>query len=342
MANIRDVAERAGVSIKTVSRVINADPAVRGETAERVRHAIAALDYVPDPHARAMRGIRSGTLGLVSDMVTTTPYAVEIIRGVQDACAEAGLILLISNTKGRADLTARAVATLLDRKVEAIIFATMFLRSIDLPPVDPTVPVILVNCFTADGRHLALVPDDYGGSYAATRHLISLGHAQIGLVSINPAIVAAERRAAGFRAALRDAGLPVRSDRIQSGQHFAGDGEPFTVAEAMAALLAQHPRPTAILCGTDAIAMRVYAALTAAGLRIPDDVSVVGTDNFALIVEGLSPPLTSVALPYYDMGHLAVQEARAAREPGFTPRQVCVPCPLVLRASIAPPARAAA
>ena len=338
MTTMRDVAHQAGVSVKTVSRVVNKDRSVRAETAARVSRVIQALDYVPDPAARMMRRGRSGVLGLISDDVTTTTYAVEVIRGVQDACAQEGILLLISNTRGQPDLASSAARALVAWRADGLIFATRYLRVLDeLPTGLDVTPVLLVNCVAPRGDRPSLVPDDFGGSHGATTHLIALGHRNIGLVSINPRIMAAERRAAGFKAAMADHGLIVSHETVQSGQHFEADGEPFTVAEAVDRLLAVRPGVTAILCGTDAIAMRVGNVLRARGLRVPQDMSVVGFDNFLMIVEGLDPPLTTVALPYYEMGRAAV--AHFGRDDGQL--QHVFPCPLVVRESCGPPREAA-
>lgn len=336
MPTIRNVAQSAGVSIKTVSRVLNKHKAVRKETVERVNRAIAALDYMPDLMARAMRGGRSGAIGLVGDDVALTPYAVEILRGVQDACASEDRMLLMSNTKGDPALTEHAVRALIARKVEGIIFATRYLRILhELPPV-AGVPAVLVNCIAPTGDVPHILPDDAGGSHTATAYLVRLGHRKIALVSINPAIMAAERREGGFRRAMHEDGLTVPGGRVQPGQHFGAAGEIFTTDQAVAAILEHEPDVTAILCGTDAIAMRVCNALRVRGAIVPRDISVVGFDDFTMITQGLDPPLTSVALPYYDMGQAAVARLRAG-ETNDVATGISLSCPLVIRQSCQAP-----
>lgn len=334
MPTIKDVARRAGVSIKTVSRVVNKDPAVRDSTREHVERVVAELGYTPDPAARSMRSNRTGVLGLVTDMIVTTPYSVDIISGVQDACAEAGMMMLIVNTRGDRTHTEHAIRTLVERKVEGIVYATMYLRAFDELPAAGDLPMVLVNCFMADGSVPSIVPDDYAGSYAATSHVIELGHRDIALLSVNPVIVAGERRGRGFRRALLDHGLNCTPDWVRAGQVFENGREVFVAVEATQRFLDGARRPTAIVCGTDAIAMRTYNAVRERGLRIPDDISIVGYDNFVMIAEALDPPLTSVALPYYDMGRTAVSWLRRlSHGDGLAEPTLLMPCPLIRRAS---------
>jgi len=334
VATIKDVAERAGVSIKTVSRVINRDPAVRDSTRERVGEVIAELDYVPDFIARSLRSRRTATIGIVTDFIATTPHSVEIISGVQDACAQLGLMVLIANTKGREDQEKRAITTLVERKVDGMVYATVrhvWLRAL---PSLAAIPTVLVNCSLEHGPLVALVPDDFQGGYSATKYLIDRGHRDIGLITLIPSFEAAELRGNAYRQALLDHGLPYRPELVRTGQVREGSREYYTTLEATQSLLGGAVRPSAIVCGKDEIAMRVYNALRAMGLSIPDDVSIVGYDNFVNVAENLDPPLTTVALPYYRMGREAVEILRRliiGEE--VAPQRLKIPCPLIERHS---------
>lgn len=334
MATIKDVAARAGVSIKTVSRVINHDPAVRDSTRQRVGQAISELHYVPDFVARSLRRGRTATIGIVTDFIATTPHSVEIIAGVQDMCSELGLTVLIANTKGRRDLEKRAITSLVERKVDGIVYATvrhLWLKK--LPSLAGT-PTVLVNCSLEHSSPPALVPDDFQGGYSATKYLIDRGHRDIGLITLIPTFEAAELRGNAYRQALLDHGLPYRPELVRIGQVRDGSYERYTTLEATQSLFDGAIRPSAIVCGKDEIAMRVYNIVRAMGLGIPEDVSIVGYDNFVNVADNLDPPLTTVALPYYRMGREAAELLRRLLSGDeIAPQQRKIPCPLIERQS---------
>lgn len=345
MPTIKDVAARAGVSIKTVSRVVNRDPAVRAATRERVEQAIADLDYVPDPIARSLRSRRTDTIGVVTDVVVTTPYSVELIKGIQDACADRGLIPLILGTREREDEERRVLRVLMERKVDGILYLTGRHRWLDAPPPVGGAPLVLVNCCVPDSPLPAFVPDDFQGGYAAAQYLIDRGHRDLALVSLIPGFEATRLRGDAFRQALRDHGLVYEPGWERIGEITTPEGDVYTTREATLALLDGPRRPSAIVCGKDEIAMRVYNTVRALGLGIPEDISIIGYDNIEILVEGLDPPLTTIALPYYRMGGEAVAALYRLIQGEPVPEGVRkVPCPLVERAScrILPAVRGAA
>lgn len=334
MATIKDVARKADVSIKTVSRVINHDPAVRDSTRERVEQAIAALDFVPDSIARSLRSRRTGSIGVITDFVVTTPHSVDLIRGIQDACIDVDLMALIVNTRERADLEQRALRMLLERKVDGILYLTVRHRWLKQAPPVGELPAVLVNCSTRDGALPAIVPDDFQGGYDATRYLIERGHRDLALISLIPEFEATRLRGDAFRQALHDHGLRCESDWMRPGQIKQDGRDVYTTREAVRAILGGKRRPSAIVCGKDEIAMRVYNTVRELGLRIPDDVSVIGYDDITILAEGLDPPLTTVALPYYRMGREAVKTLGRLIEGTPIPEPLLKsPCPLVERQS---------
>jgi LacI family transcriptional regulator len=333
MVTLRDVAQRAGVSPKTVSRVVNEDPAVSADTREAVLAVIKALDYVPDHAARMMRTATSPLVGLMTDVVATTPTSVDIVRGAQSALREQGRTLLIANTEGDRDLERDYWRMFRAHKAAGVIYATMFHRPLDLGTPDFPRGIVLANCFTARRDRPAVVPDDERGGYDQAAHLLKLGHRRIGIVSLNPVIRATVLRGAGFRTAFAEAG--VTFDPALEVPGFVGpvETEAMVSYEAALDLLDRPDRPTALICGNDKIAMHVYAAAAALGLSIPGDLSVMGYDDMTVIAETLRPALTTVGLPYFDIGRIAVRELdRIERgEPGEATIQV--PCPLVERQS---------
>lgn len=337
MQTIKDVAALAGVSDRTVSRVVNGEPNISTKTRDRVQDAIARLNYIPNLAARMVRTNRSGVIGLMTDVVSTTPNSVEIIRGVQDRVSRASQSLLIANTSGEKDEEARIWRTFQEHRIDGVLFATMYHHAIDFDPGAHNIPTVLVNCFAAERDDVAaVVPDDYQGGYRAARHAIERGHSRIGFVTLNPLILAADLRRQGFDAALRDAGIDARPDWVRPGIHGPLHAETTDAFAVALDLLSGAPddRPTMLLSGNDQIAMQCLFAAARLGLRVPDDVAIVGFDDFRMISEQVVPPLTTLALPYYDIGVRAADKlfAMLAGEV-MQPLVERLPCPLVERQS---------
>jgi LacI family transcriptional regulator len=334
LVTLRQVATRAGVSVKTVSRIVRDDPLVRSETRAAVQAILRDMNYVPDEAARLMRGGASNIIGLLTDVVATTPYSGDIVRGLQSRLKAKGKTLLIANTEGDAQLEREYWRMFRAHKAAGAVYATMYHRALDPGRPDFNRAIVLANCFPAHGGHACVLPDDENGGFLQARHLLRLGHRRIGVISLNPIIVAANLRAAGMRRAFAEAG--VTFDAALETPGFAGslNQETLIAYEAALAMLRQPRRPTAIICGNDKVALQVFAAATQCGLSIPLDLSVMGYDDLTVIAETLRPRLTTVALPYFEMGREAadlIAEA-AARGEGWAPR-LLVPCPLIERDS---------
>ncbi|NJL34375.1 MAG: LacI family DNA-binding transcriptional regulator [Chloroflexaceae bacterium] len=205
MTTIKDVVRVAGVSFKTVSRVINNDPSVRDETRQRVLAAVRQLEYRPNVSARQMRTQKSGVIGVITDHIATTPFAGNIIKGAQEAAWNDNKMLLIVNTDGQPYIEAFAVDMMLERQVEGIIIATMYHRAVVLPPNLRPVPTVLLNCYVPDYSIAAAVPDEVQGGCTATEYLIQQGHTRIGFINNIDPIPAAHGRLHGYRQALQAA-----------------------------------------------------------------------------------------------------------------------------------------
>lgn len=336
MVTLKDVARAAGVSAKTVSRVVNDDPAVNGKTREAVAEVIRRMHYVPDHAARMMRMSHSSVVGLMTDGVATTPYSVDIIRGAQVGLREQARTMLIANTDGDREQEQEYWRVFRAHKVAGVVYATTYHRPVDLGVSDFERGIVLANCYSARRSHSSVVPDDEGGGYTQARHLLELGHRRIGIVSLSPVLRATVLRGAGYRTAFAESGLFYDPSLEIPGFVTRPDGGEDLVAYDVALGLLRRPdRPTAIICGNDRIAVQVYAAAAALGLSIPDDLSVIGFDDMAIITRTLKPELTSVALPYVEIGRTAVEMlARVNGESdGPVVPQVLVPCPLVVRQS---------
>jgi len=326
----RDVAARAGVSRSTVSAVLSGSSAVKiaEETRRRVWAAAEELAFRPNEIARNLRAQRSSVLGLVSSEIATMPYAVAIIKGAQEAALRAGRMLLIIDTDGAAEMTGQAVAAMARWRVDGLILAADHHRPLEVPPGVTTSGTILVNCVAPGSGLPCVVPDERQGGRLATETLLAAGHRRVGFVNGPPGFLASHGRLQGYRDALRAAG-------ITSGQRLVktGDWWQESAARATAELLDLDDAPTAVFCANDWMAMGAYEAIKGRGLRIPEDVAVIGFDNRAEIAAHLQPPLTTVALPYRAMGELAVERLLGA-DAGTESLVTRVHCPLVRRESV--------
>lgn len=335
MATIHDVADKAGVSIKTVSRVLNGGTEVSQKTRTRIEQAMRSLEFAPSAAARMLRGRPTGLVAVIAEQLTTTPDSSEIIKGIQLVCEEQGKMLLIGETGGNAAIADRLVADMRERRVEAILFATPFHRQVTVEPVLGNTPTALANCFEMPGRYTQVVPDDEGGGYAAAQIVLQAGHRKIAFLQLIPGMVATGLRLRGFQRAMQEHGVPSNPAWLIHGAE-SDDADEFAhLNDAVDRLFASGERPTAILCGNDKMAMRVIFILQRRGLRVPADVSIVGFDDFRLISEALDPGLTTVALPYRQIGELSARSALAqAPEPAVT---IHVPCLPVMRGTVGAP-----
>jgi LacI family transcriptional regulator len=278
-----------------------------------------------------MRTQHSKTLAFISDDIATTPFAGQIIQGAQDSALRHEKLLLILNTGGDPIVEETAVQMALERGVEGIIFAAMYHRAVKVPKDAVRLPLVLVDCFARNSQIRSVVPDEVNGGFSATKLLLEKGHRRIAMINADQKYPAAEGRFRGYRQALEDFGVPVKPELVRTGGWWQDDGY-----EHASALLQCKQIPTAIFCANDRIAMGVYDALKEKGFRIPEDVSVVGFDNQELIAAHSRPPLTTVQIPYYEMGAWAVGQLIDAKskenQSAFGP--VTLECPLVLRASV--------
>ena len=330
---MQEVARAAKVSQTAVSFVLNnrPDASISAETRERIWAAVAELGYRPNAMARALRQGNSSLLGFVTDEIATTPFAFEIVRGAQDVAWQHKRILMLVNTDHQSDLEQEAVGALLQHQVEAIILASMSHHEIVVPPLLAGFPVVLVNGFSRDEQVAAVVPDEVRGGLEATRHLLAHGHRRIGVINNLDVAVAAPLRIQGHRQALQEAGYDADPGLVV---HFSGWQE--AGFDGAMQLLQRPQRPSAIFCLNDRGAMGAYAAAQSLGLRVPEDVSIIGFDNHDVIAAHLRPTLTTMQLPHYEMGQWGV---RALLGGAPLPRgRTLLHCPLVDRGSVARPA----
>ncbi|MFG6199671.1 LacI family DNA-binding transcriptional regulator, partial [Nonomuraea sp. JJY05] len=335
---IKDVAARAGVGVSTVSVVLNNVEGARvsPETRERILAAARDLGYTSNPIARSLRTRRTQTIGFVSDDIATTPFAGRMIQGAQDAAWRAGYLLFLVNTGGEHALERRAVRALLDRRVDGVIYATMYHRDVEIPEMLGDVSTVVLDARPTGGSMPYVVPDERGGAAAAVGELLRAGHRRIGFATESLEVPAASGRLAGYHETLAAAGVPATPELV-----VAEHGDTAGGYRAARRLLDLDERPTAIFCYNDRMAMGCYRAAAENSLRIPHDLSVVGYDDQDLIAPELSPALTTVALPHYEMGTWAVRRLLELIQDGLGQREQghLMPCPLVRRDSVGPPPR---
>jgi LacI family transcriptional regulator len=331
-----DVASLAGVSTTTVSFVLNQTPGqtISDETKRRVLNAVAQLDYRPNRTAQGLRKGRSATIGFVTHDAGFGEFAAPSIAGAHEASLRHGSLLLVMNTAQDERVAWTAINDMLDRQVDALIFAVSGTRRVALPDSVRAVPTVLVNCYNTGDTLPAILPDEVRGGRDATQTLLDLGHRDIAYLTGLPGAWATRERLRGYRQALSAAGLDPKAQTVVEGNYRADSGYSLTHE-----LLAGKRRPTAIMCGNDRMAVGALMALLEAGVKVPDDISVMGYDDQHALAEEVHPPLSTVRLPYHAMGWLAAEQIFAGGLADLAPRTF-VHCPVVLRESTGAPPRA--
>jgi LacI family transcriptional regulator len=300
-ATIRDVAKQAGVSVATVSRVMNNSGPVSAGTRERVKQVAEALRYSPHRGAQGLIMRRTRNLGVILPDLYGEFFS-EVIRGMDRATQRAGYNLLVSSShddRSEIDAAVRAMRG----RVDGLVLMTpdMAVGSVE-EVVLPSLPVVLMNTPASSARVHTINVDNYGGSYAMVRHLVSGGHERVALIGGDPLNHDARERHRGYAAALRDAGLEARPEwQVRSDFRKSGGWEAVRVLMSRAG-----PPPTAIFAANDAMAVGALSSLQELGLEVPRDMAVAGFDDIPL-ARYLSPALTSVHVDISGLGARAVE-----------------------------------
>jgi LacI family transcriptional regulator len=325
------------VSHTAVSFVFNgrADGNLSPATQERIRQAATQLGYRPDPVARGLRRRRTAVIGLVTDEIASSPFAGRLLRGAMETAWDRDHLVLTVDSGGDPVKEDAAVAELLDRRVDGIIYAAMSLRRVRVPEGLHRTHSVLANCLPEDDSLPAVVPAERAGGRTAARLLLGAGHRRLAVIGGLDDIASVERTR-GIREALRAEGVTVPGEWIVrcGGEISAG------YAGALRLLDGVEPsrRPTGVLCYNDRVAAGVLHAATRLGIDVPADLSVVGYDDQEHMAAFLTPPLTSVALPHRAMGEAAARllldAIEASQAPPATVRRLA--CPVVSRASVGP------
>lgn len=325
-----DVARRAGVSQTTVSLVLNeADGArVSVETRTRVQKVAERLGYRIQRERPVARG-DTKMLGMLVDQISTDPWTAIAIDGARERGAEQGVSLTCTVTGGDPATEESMIALLQRLSPVGIIYATINTRRVIVPQGLSGVPTILLNCYTADRSLPSILPGEVGGGHAATERLIRSGHQRIGFIGGEPWMDGARDRLKGYRRALATGDLPFDPALI-----LHGDWLPSSGYEHTRTLMNLARPPTAIFCGNDLMALGCFDALKELGLRIPQNVAVMGYDDRE-IAQHFHPPLTTILLPHFEMGALAAEMLIGRRTSGAeAPAQIKLECPIVERESV--------
>ena len=299
---IRDVAAAAGVSISTASKALNGQGKLRAETRDRVAQAARQLDFAPNTLAQALLAGRSFTVGLITTD-SFGRFSIPVMLGAEDALGTGLISVFMCDTRDDPERERRYIEMLSARRVDGLIVTGRRIEPRPALRAGPGIPVVYAMTQPDDGG-AAVLPDDEGGGRLAADHLLAIGRGRIAHVAGPERFLAARLRARGFSAALTAAGAEP-CGAIRYGEWGERWGR-----EAAGQLLADQP--DAIFCGSDQIARGVADTLRAVGRRVPDDVALVGFDNWDPMTLGALPPLTSVDPCLEEVGRAAAGQLLAA------------------------------
>lgn len=331
MANIKDVALHAGVSVTTVSHVVNGTRFVSETARQRVEEAVRELGYVPSAVARSLKHNTTRTFGMVIPN-NSNPYFAEIIRGVEDRCFAAGYNVILCNSNDDPERQASYLRVLAEKRIDGLVLvvtgsdavARATLGGINMPLVLLDREVSGVSGDLVEVNHVL-------GSQMATRHLLELGHPRVACISGPPGLSPSSQRRAGWKDALEKAGVERTESDLARGDFTARGGY-----LAMQTLLKRRPRPTAVFACNDLMAFGALAAAREAGIAVPQQLSIVGFDDIDLAAFS-APPLTTVAQPKQQIGTVASDLLLDRVSSGRTDnRQIILDPELRTRASTAP------
>lgn len=330
MATMKDVARLAGVSTSTVSHVINKNRFVSESIADKVNAAVEQLNYAPSALARSLKLNQTRTIGMLLT-ASSNPFYSEVVRGVERSCYERGYSLILCNTDGDAERMNRSLETLLQKRVDGLlIMCTENHRpSKDAISRYPSLPIVMMDWSPFEGSIDVIQDNALLGGEMATDYLIRHGYSRIACITGPLDKTTAQERLNGYRQAMKKAGLEILPGYEVSSDFEFGGG-----LVAMEQLLMLPEPPHAVFASNDAMAVGVYQALYQRGLRVPDNVAVVGYDDIQL-AQYLMPPLTTIHQPKDSLGELAVDALlHRLQEPESEPQVLVLTPELVVRQSV--------
>ncbi|HEX9015403.1 MAG TPA: LacI family DNA-binding transcriptional regulator, partial [Chloroflexota bacterium] len=337
MATIADVANRAGVSTMTVSRVVNRSGYISRETRERVEKAIIELGYVPNALARSLRVKQTRTIALVLTDISN-PFFTTIARGAEDVASQRGFSVMLCNSDESEAKEIEYLNILLQKQVDGVLLVPARGSKESLLVLQSHgVPVVVVDRLIGDADVDMVRADTELGAYELTRHLLDLGHRRIAALTGPRGVSTAMDRVAGFQRAMSEAGLPGGEQSILFGDFTQASG--YLMAQEA---LAGPSAPSAIFAANNFIAIGAFRAVRKAGLRVPGDVSLAAMDDEPPALA--DPFLTVASQPAYEMGRTAADLllSRLSGEAPIEPREIVLPTGLIVRGSTASPRRGGA
>ncbi|ENM5758841.1 substrate-binding domain-containing protein [Vibrio mimicus] len=330
MATMKDIARLAGVSTSTVSHVINKSRFVSDEIAERVNNAAQQLNYAPSALARSLKMNRTQTIGMLVT-TSTNPFFGEVVKGVERSCYHKGYNLILCNTEGDNQRMKASINTLLQKRVDGLLLMCSTLEGERLDVFDryPDIPVVVMDwgpiLFASD----KIQDNSLQGGYMAAKHLIECGHREIGCITGPLIRHQAQMRYEGYKRALSEKGIAINPDWIVESDFECEGGY-----NAFEKLCERGKLPSALFVCNDMMAMGVIQAANLRGLRVPDDLSLIGYDDVH-IAKFMSPALTTIHQPKYRLGKAAIDTLLYRLEnPDTTAQVVQLEPTLVVRSSV--------
>ncbi|MEC1670715.1 LacI family DNA-binding transcriptional regulator [Bacillus mojavensis] len=330
---IYDVARKAGVSITTVSRVINHTGRISDKTRQRVMNVMKEMEYTPNVHAAALTGKRTNIIGLVTPDISN-PFYGELAKSIEERADELGFQIIICSTDYDPKKETKYFSVLKQKNVDGIIFATGIENHDSMAALEEIINEHIPLAMISQDKPLLpmdiVVMDDVLGGYEAAKHLLSLGHTKIACIVGDGSTTGEKDRIKGFRQAMEEANVPVDESLIiptrfslESGKEEAGK-------------LLDRDTPTAIFAFNDVLACAAIQAARIRGMKVPDDLSIIGFDN-TILAEMVDPPLTTIAQPIKEMGQrvieLLVEEIEGKRK---AKQKIVLSPELVIRHSTSP------
>jgi len=321
------VAARAQVSVGTASKALNGQGRLRAETRDRVAAAARELGFAPNVLARGLLGGRTYTVGLITTD-SFGRFSIPVMLGAEDALGAGQMSVFMCDTRDDPDRERQYLDMLLSRRVDGLIVAGRRIEPRPSIGLSLGIPVVYAMTQSMDSDEPAILPDDVGGGRLAAEHLLALGRRRFGHITGPERFLAARKRARGFCDAAAAAGLGFAASDVLYGEWSERWGR-----EAVRVVLGAGPGTDAIFCGSDQIARGVSDSLRMAGLRVPEDIAVVGFDNWIPLATGADPPLTSVDMCLEEVGRVAASRLLLAINGEPTHGVHTVPCRLVQRGS---------
>ncbi|MEX4589832.1 substrate-binding domain-containing protein [Haemophilus influenzae] len=331
MVTMKDIARLAQVSTSTVSHVINGSRFVSDEIREKVMRIVAELNYTPSAVARSLKVRETKTIGLLVT-ATNNPFFAEVMAGVEQYCQQHQYNLIIATTGGDAKRLQQNLQTLMHKQVDGLLLMcgdSRFQADIELTI---SLPLVVMDWWFTELNADKILENSALGGYLATKALIDAGHRKIGIITGNLKKSVAQNRLQGYKNALSEAKIALNPHWIVE-SHFDFEGGVLGIQS----LLTQSSRPTAVFCCSDTIAVGAYQAIQQQGLRIPQDLSIMGYDDIEL-ARYLSPPLSTICQPKAELGKLAVEALlQRIKNPNENYRTLVLEPTCILRGSISTP-----